>query len=139
MSSDSITCRDMEKAIYCDFVFTPPSKGSRHLSACSWRHGRVMWRAQGRESMAKSDGRPDSCSVLPSGQVSLPASPPRRQMSSGLFDDTVNICLLKITCLDANGLFLMTFQFLNVGFMFKQQHHLFVSLPNDGISSYENL
>lgn len=68
-----------------------------------------MWRAQGRESMAKSDGRPDSRSVLPSGQVSLPASPPRRQMSSGLFDDTVNICLLKITCLDANGLFLMTF------------------------------
>lgn len=39
-----------------------------------------------------------------------------------------------MTCLYANGLVLMTVQFLNVGFMFEQQHRLFVFLPNDGIS-----
>lgn len=54
-----------------------------------------------------------------------------------LFENTVNTWTFKNNCLDANGLFLMAFQFLNVGFMFKQQHHLFVFLSS--ISSCENL
>lgn len=48
-----------------------------------------------------------------------------------LFKNTVNTQTFKNNCLDANGLFLMAFQFLNVGFMLRKQHHLFIFLTSE--------
>lgn len=88
---------------------------------CSWRSGDVACPEQEhREPTARSQrGVTDSCSVVPSGHVSSPASAPGRRISSSLFENTVNTWTCKNNCLDANGLFLIAFQFLNVGSMLK--------------------
>lgn len=57
---------------------------------------------------------------------------PRQLQPQGhLFENTVNSWAVKNNCLDANGLFLMSFQFLYMGFMFKKRHHLFVLLTSE--------
>lgn len=98
---------------------------------CSWRRSSMWWWVD-----VMCTGSPCPC---PSGDswVTLCCSSRSHfltnfsQKGMNLFENTVNSWTVKNNYLDANGLFLMSFQFLYPGFMFEKQHHLFVLLTSE--------